>query len=352
MAKFEREFSSGGVVVKRYGSKVQILLIKDPYGKWTWPKGKIEKREKPLDAAKREIREETGLKNIQAVSKIGQTNYFYRRNKKLIYKTVYLYLFEFSGKEALLIQKSEIEDGRWFSKEVALSKVGYKGAGDLLKKAIRIFRRDNKMSKVITIFLVLIFGAAVALAAQPGEYDSRDWNAGAFEPGGGMGTTEGMRIVPYRVTRKIKAGKKMLRKKTAWEYIGNIKEKLLSGNYTGEILLRSKPDPKHNTLSDGVIFNTNGGRNYYIDRKDGKHTIMLDVPGGREEVVVTGANYAKFENTLHDDNGTPYVLFDRDGNEAAIVFVDWHTRVKQQFNKTGEVIIELKGAAPARHRFR
>jgi hypothetical protein len=211
-----------------------------------------------------------------------------------------------------------------------------------------------KLWIIVPIIICLSFTISIidGVAEQPGTYDSRDWNKGMFEPGGGINSTEGLRVVPYRITRSIRPGRKMLKKKAAWEYIGNIKQKLLSGNYTGEILLRTKPDPKYNTLSDGIIFNTNGGRNYYIKRKDGEHLIMLDVPGGRQEIMVTDANYPKFENTMHDDNDIPYVLFDRDGNEAAIVFVEWHTRVKQKFNKGGEVIIELKGAAPARHRFR
>lgn len=213
----------------------------------------------------------------------------------------------------------------------------------------------SNIYKMAIIFSILVLAATIAFAGQPGDYDSRDWNEGQFDrgdAGGGMGTTEGMRVVPYRVTRRIKAGREMLKKKKAWKYIGNLKEKLFSGNYTGEILLRTKTDPKYNTLSDGIIFNTGGGRNYYITRRDGEHVIMLDVPGGRQEIKVTEVNYPKFENTLHDDNATPYVFFDQDGNEAAMVFVDWHTRVKQQFNKTGEVIIVLKGAKPARHRFR
>ncbi len=74
------------------------------------------------------------------VTRVGQTNYFYKRRGKLIYKTVYLYLFKFVGKEALSIQKTEIEDGRWFSKEEALSKVDYKGAKGLLRKGIRAFK--------------------------------------------------------------------------------------------------------------------------------------------------------------------------------------------------------------------
>lgn len=143
MKKFEREFSSGGIVIKSYSSKIRILLIKDPYGKWTWPKGNIDKGETSLEAAKREIAEETGLKNIQVISKIGQINYFYRRQKKLIYKTVYFYLFKFSGREAVSIAKREVKDGRWFQEEEALSLVGYKGAKEFLKEAIRVFKRHE-----------------------------------------------------------------------------------------------------------------------------------------------------------------------------------------------------------------
>ena len=47
---------------------------------------------------------------------------------------------------------------------------------------------------------------------------------------------------------------------------------------------------------------------YYITRKDGEHLIMLDAAGGRKEKIVTEDNFPKFENAIHDDNGTPYVF--------------------------------------------
>ena len=140
MVKPEREISNGGVIIKKYRDNIRILLIKDPFGKWTWPKGKIDKGETALDAAIREIGEETGLNNIEHISRVGQVNYYYRRHR-LIYKTVHLYLFKFFGKETLSIKKDEIDDGKWFSDKEALSIVEYDGAKKLLSKAIKIYRK-------------------------------------------------------------------------------------------------------------------------------------------------------------------------------------------------------------------
>ena len=79
----EREFSAGGIVVKRQGRGFDVLLIKDSYGRWSWPKGHIERDEKSADAALREIEEEVGLKNLRILGKAGRSNYFYRLEGKL-----------------------------------------------------------------------------------------------------------------------------------------------------------------------------------------------------------------------------------------------------------------------------
>ncbi|GAG48071.1 unnamed protein product, partial [marine sediment metagenome] len=97
MAK--REFSAGGIVLKREKGRLKILLIKDGYGRWAWPKGNIGKGELSEDAALREIEEETGLKKLRIVEKIDRINYFYRLHGTVIYKTVYLFLMEAKGRE-------------------------------------------------------------------------------------------------------------------------------------------------------------------------------------------------------------------------------------------------------------
>lgn len=135
MAK--REFSAGGIVVKRERGRLKVLLIKDGYGRWTWPKGNIGKGESSEDAALRETREETGLKKLQIIEEIDKINYFYHFHGDLIFKTVYLFLMEAKGREKFKIQASEIQDAKWFTPEEALETVAYKGAKEILKKALK-----------------------------------------------------------------------------------------------------------------------------------------------------------------------------------------------------------------------
>ena len=52
--------AAGAVVFRRTGKGVQLLLLR-VYGNWDFPKGMIEPGEEPLDCAKREVAEETGL---------------------------------------------------------------------------------------------------------------------------------------------------------------------------------------------------------------------------------------------------------------------------------------------------
>lgn len=137
----KKEFSSGGVIIKRYPAGLKVLLIKDGYGHWTWPKGNIEAGESPEGAAIREIAEEVGLKDIELIDKIADIRYYYRLEGRLILKTVYLYLFEAKTQEPIKALKSEIDDAQWLSPEIAMKRVEYKGSKEVLKKAIDRFKK-------------------------------------------------------------------------------------------------------------------------------------------------------------------------------------------------------------------
>jgi 8-oxo-dGTP pyrophosphatase MutT (NUDIX family) len=58
-----RRFSAGVVVVHVAGAAVQYLILR-AYKNWDFPKGLVEPGEQPLDAAMREVKEETTLVNL------------------------------------------------------------------------------------------------------------------------------------------------------------------------------------------------------------------------------------------------------------------------------------------------
>lgn len=137
MAK--KEFSSGGIIVKKGHDGLKVLLIKDIYGHWTWPKGHIEAGETPQEAAVREIGEETGLKGLNLVGAADKVEYYFKSGGRRIFKTVQFYLFEAADSATIKVRTSEIEKAEWFSAQQALEQVEYKGAKALLKKALDAF---------------------------------------------------------------------------------------------------------------------------------------------------------------------------------------------------------------------
>lgn len=62
MILVDEVLASGGVVWRSAGTEIEILLIhRDRYRDWTLPKGKLDKGESDLEAALREVHEETGM---------------------------------------------------------------------------------------------------------------------------------------------------------------------------------------------------------------------------------------------------------------------------------------------------
>ena len=60
----ERILSAGVVVVRRAEDGWRVLLLR-VYNYWDCPKGVVESGEGPLDTARREVREETGITDLE-----------------------------------------------------------------------------------------------------------------------------------------------------------------------------------------------------------------------------------------------------------------------------------------------
>jgi len=136
---FRRELSSGGIIYRKRERKVEFFFIRDPYGRWTFPKGHQELGETLVQTAIREIDEETGLHGLHYVAPLGKTRFRFRRGRTTVEKTVYLYLFEAPpGLVENLPGTEGIVEAQWFPLDKAKKISGYRNLDRLLAKAISL----------------------------------------------------------------------------------------------------------------------------------------------------------------------------------------------------------------------
>jgi 8-oxo-dGTP diphosphatase len=129
------ETSAGGIVYREDPNGIRILMIADDKGRWSFPKGQVDKGESPRETAVREVKEETGISG-DAETELGKTEYFYRKGRLLIHKTVYFYLIR-ALSDAITPQTSEISDARWFSADDARRRSTFAANTELLEKALK-----------------------------------------------------------------------------------------------------------------------------------------------------------------------------------------------------------------------
>lgn len=108
---------AGGIVLN---SKNQILIVSQRGLSWSFPKGKIQKDESELEAAKREVYEESGVKSLDFIKKLGvyKRHSMNKKNEdnKLKLKTRVIFLFK-TKQEKLSPKDPENTEVLWVDKE-------------------------------------------------------------------------------------------------------------------------------------------------------------------------------------------------------------------------------------------
>lgn len=138
-----REPTAGGIVFRHGEKGVEILLIQDAKDRWTIPKGHIEEGETAQQAARREIGEEAGLKEVDILGWLGKIHFRYRRIDKLVLMTTQIYLVRAKG-DTNAIQKEEWMNGiKWFTFHDALDAIEYEDIGKLMLLAMKRIRQEN-----------------------------------------------------------------------------------------------------------------------------------------------------------------------------------------------------------------
>lgn len=97
------------------------------------PKGHPDGDESELDAAIREVREETGV-DAEPIEKLGEISYTYERKGQPVAKRVAFYLFEYRSGE--LAHDDEIEAVRWMPLEEAARSLTYDGEREMVARVV------------------------------------------------------------------------------------------------------------------------------------------------------------------------------------------------------------------------
>jgi 8-oxo-dGTP pyrophosphatase MutT (NUDIX family) len=114
------------------------------------PKGLIDPGEKVLDAALREVREETGITAVP-ITKLGDIKYVYVRSwgdGKRVFKIVSFYLLRYeSGEIDNISNEMRVEVGRarWVPLEDAPKLLAYGGEKQMARKALEYVEAHSEL---------------------------------------------------------------------------------------------------------------------------------------------------------------------------------------------------------------
>lgn len=137
-----REQTAGGVVFRRNEKTkdLEVLLTQDAKDRWTIPKGHIEEGETAKETAEREIREETGLQQMEVMSWLGKINFRYRRQTSLVLMTTQIYLVHALGDTNKLAKEDWMNGIGWFKVHDALDMIEYEDISKLLLVGMKKIR--------------------------------------------------------------------------------------------------------------------------------------------------------------------------------------------------------------------
>ena len=129
-----REFSAGGVVVRRMRGRPFVAVVRVRNDVLALPKGHPDAGESAAEAAWREVREETGLE-AEVVEKLDDIRYWYVRGGERVMKIVSFFLFRYR-RGSVADHDHEVEEALWIPLDEAPDRLAYKGEREMATMAL------------------------------------------------------------------------------------------------------------------------------------------------------------------------------------------------------------------------
>jgi 8-oxo-dGTP pyrophosphatase MutT (NUDIX family) len=119
---------AGGIVLNENN---EIVLVLNKLRYWAFPRGHIEPNEDPLNAAIREIKEETGITELELIKDLG--SYTRKRLNEPKMMKSQMYLFKTTQTKLNPLDK-QISDLKWVKKEDLINALTAGGDKKFFKK--------------------------------------------------------------------------------------------------------------------------------------------------------------------------------------------------------------------------
>lgn len=134
------EQSFGVIPIQKKNDEILFLLIQHRGGHWAFPKGHANVGETEIETARRELREETGIKDVDLrTDKVFEERYQktkWREPKKKVIKSVRYYIGDVKTAR-IRLQAAEVRDHKWVTYAEARKLITFEASRTILEEAAK-----------------------------------------------------------------------------------------------------------------------------------------------------------------------------------------------------------------------